>query len=159
MGFFKKLGQKLRKNILNPVKSIMAKTPVGRALNTVLPGALDPNVNIFAAPPPPVIPEPLTLQQQSALGMLPQGAAGSILPPGHVAVPEPVLAALLAAANAAGAPAAIQARPAPSRVRLTPAERAAQRAAGGMPARRAARLGQAAPAAPPLPVTGMWGVY
>lgn len=80
-----KLGRWLRRTILNPVKNLLAKTPIGQVMEKLVPGSLDPAVNLFAksAPPPLVAP---TVQP----------------PPQTTSIPTAHLRALVAEAREAG---------------------------------------------------------
>jgi len=78
MGLFKSIGRFLRKNVLNPVKSIVSKTPIGGIIEDIVPGALDPNVNLFADPmPASLAPDPIAAPAPGAYVPPPNAYAGS----------------------------------------------------------------------------------
>lgn len=96
------IGRWLRHNVLNPVKTIVGKTPIGIAIEAVVPGAFNPEVNLFASPTAPaaVIPEAApaaVIQAVATPQALPRVASGRT-----VKIPVEMLEALVAEARAAG---------------------------------------------------------
>ncbi len=81
------IGRWLRKNILNPAKTIMSQTPVGKLMDSIVPGALDPRVNLFADPTPTATPLAVPAAASVATGM--------------TTIPTQMLQALVAEARAA----------------------------------------------------------
>ncbi len=118
MGLFNKIGRFLRHNVLNPAKTALSRSPVGQLVEGLVPGALDPKVNLFADPAPP-----LTIP--TAAPVVAPVVAPTLLPPqttaatGMTTIPTQHLQALIAEARAAQVLrtqlAALTSRPAPTR--------------------------------------------
>lgn len=101
MGLFNKIGRFLRHNVLNPAKTALSRSNVGQLVEGLVPGALDPNVNLFASPRPDLsltAAVPVIAPVVGSTLQLPPPTVGTI---GMTTIPTQHLQALIAEARAA----------------------------------------------------------